>query len=462
MIIFIETFVRSFDLLGGIMTVTSDFTQKLYENFAENTKLRAVENAVTKNGLLSSLEVRGSHAANLPEFSIDLTKDPVTNQKQSGRCWMFAALNTFRHKFINEFKTEDFEFSQAYTFFWDKYEKSNWFLEQIIATADQEIGSRKVKFLLDTPQQDGGQWDMVVSLFEKYGVVPKSVYPESVASSNSRELNQYLNKLLRQDAQILRDLIASGADQAAVQAKKEEFLQEIFNYLAMTLGLPPRQFDFAYRDKDDNYRSEKGITPRAFFEKYVGLKLSDYVSVINAPTADKPYGKSYTVEMLGNVVGAPSVRYINLPMDRFKELAIAQMKAGESVWFGSDVGQVSDRQKGILATNVYDFTASMDINWTQDKAGRLDYSESLMTHAMVLTGVDLDADGKPIKWKIENSWGDKVGQKGYFVASDAWMDEYTYQIVVRKDFLTAEELAAYEADPQVLAPWDPMGSLASK
>jgi len=335
-------------------------------------------------------------------------------------------------------------------------------LEQIIATADQEIGSRKVKFLLDTPQQDGGQWDMVVSLFEKYGVVPKSVYPESVASSNSRELNQYLNKLLRQDAQILRDLIAGGADQAAVQAKKEELLQEIFNYLAMTLGLPPRQFDFAYRDKDDNYQSEKNITPQAFFEKYVGLKLSDYVSVINAPTADKPFGKSYTVEMLGNVVGAPSVRYINLPMDRFKELAIAQMKAGETVWFGSDVGQVSDRQKGILATNVYDFTASMDINLTQDKAGRLDYNESLMTHAMVLTGVDLDADGKPIKWKVENSWGDKVGQKGYFVASDAWMDEYTYQIVVRKDFLTAEELAAYEAEPQVLAPWDPMGALASK
>ncbi len=357
---------------------------------------------------------------------------------------------------------ESFELSQAHTFFWDKYEKSNWFLEQIIATADQEIGSRKVKFLLDTPQQDGGQWDMVVSLFEKYGVVPKSVYPESVASSNSRELNQYLNKLLRQDAQILRDLIAGGAHQAAVQAKKEELLQEIFNYLAMTLGLPPRQFDFAYRDKDDNYQSEKNITPQAFFEKYVGLKLSDYVSVINAPTVDKPYGKSYTVEMLGNVIGAPSVRYINLPMDRFKELAIAQMKAGETVWFGSDVGQVSDRQKGILATNVYDFTASMDINLTQDKAGRLDYSESLMTHAMVLTGVDLDADGKPVKWKVENSWGDKVGQKGYFVASDAWMDEYTYQIVVRKDFLTAEELAAYEAEPQVLAPWDPMGALASK
>lgn len=443
-------------------SLSTDFTDKLFAEYEVNAKYSAIENAVTHNGLLKSIETRQSEVENDHVFSIDLTKDEVSNQKASGRCWMFAALNTFRHKLISDFKLESFELSQAHTFFWDKYEKSNWFLEQIIATADQEIGSRKVKFLLDTPQQDGGQWDMVVSLFEKYGVVPKSVYPESVASSNSRELNQYLNKLLRQDAQILRDLIASGADQVAVQAKKEEFLQEIFNYLAMTLGLPPRQFDFAYRDKDDNYQSEKNITPQAFFEKYVGLKLSDYVSVINAPTADKPYGKSYTVEMLGNVVGAPSVRYLNLPMDRFKELAIAQMKSGETVWFGSDVGQVSDRQKGILATNVYDFTASMDINLTQDKAGRLDYSESLMTHAMVLTGVDLDADGKPVKWKVENSWGDKVGQKGYFVASDAWMDEYTYQIVVRKDFLTAEELAAYEAEPQVLAPWDPMGALASK
>ena len=443
-------------------SLSTDFTDKLFAEYEANAKCSAIENAVTHNGLLKSIETRQSEVENDHVFSIDLTKDEVSNQKASGRCWMFAALNTFRHKLISDFKLESFELSQAHTFFWDKYEKSNWFLEQIIATADQEIGSRKVKFLLDTPQQDGGQWDMVVSLFEKYGVVPKSVYPESVASSNSRELNQYLNKLLRQDAQILRDLIAGGADQAAVQAKKEELLQEIFNYLAMTLGLPPRQFDFAYRDKDDNYQSEKNITPQAFFEKYVGLKLSDYVSVINAPTADKPYGKSYTVEMLGNVVGAPSVRYINLPMDRFKELAIAQMKSGETVWFGSDVGQVSDRQKGILATNVYDFTASMDINLTQDKAGRLDYSESLMTHAMVLTGVDLDADDKPVKWKVENSWGDKVGQKGYFVASDAWMDEYTYQIVVRKDFLTAEELAAYEAEPQVLAPWDPMGALASK
>ena len=441
-------------------SLEQDFTDKLYAAYEANSKYAAIENAISHNGLLASLEKRSAAVENTPVFSLDLTKDKVSDQKASGRCWMFAALNTFRHKMIAGFQLEDFELSQAHTFFWDKYEKSNWFLEQVIATADQELTSRKVKFLLDTPQQDGGQWDMVVALFEKYGVMPKSVYPESISSSDSRELNQILNKLLRQDAQILRELRAEGAESAELQTKKEELLQEVFNFLAMNLGLPPRQFDFSYRDKDNHFHSESGLTPLTFYQKYVDLKLDDYVSIINAPTADKPYGRSYTVEMLGNVVGSKPVRYLNVEMDRLKELAIAQMQAGETVWFGSDVGQSSNRKAGVMAEGMHDFTASMDIRLTQDKAGRLDYSESLMTHAMVLTGVDLDENGRAKKWKVENSWGEKVGNKGYFVASDAWMDEYTYQIVVRKEFLTAAELAAYEAEPLVLAPWDPMGALA--
>ena len=441
-------------------SLEQNFTDKLYAAYEANPKFAAMENAISHNGLLASLEKRSAAVENTPIFSLDLTKDKVSDQKASGRCWMFAALNTFRHKMIAGFQLEDFELSQAHTFFWDKYEKSNWFLEQVIATADQELTSRKVKFLLDTPQQDGGQWDMVVALFEKYGVVPKSVYPESISSSNSRELNQILNKLLRQDAQILRELVSEGANSAELQAKKEELLQEVFNFLAMNLGLPPRQFDFSYRDKDNHFHSESGLTPLTFYQKYVDLKLEDYVSIINAPTADKPYGRSYTVEMLGNVVGSKPVRYLNVEMDRLKELAIAQMQAGETVWFGSDVAQSSNRKAGVMAEGMHDFTASMDIRLTQDKAGRLDYSESLMTHAMVLTGVDLDENGKAKKWKVENSWGEKVGNKGYFVASDAWMDEYTYQIVVRKEFLTAAELAAYETEPLVLAPWDPMGALA--
>jgi len=448
------------DKEDSMHSLEQDFTDKLYAAYEANPKFAAMENAISHNGLLASLEKRSAAVENTPIFSLDLTKDKVSDQKASGRCWMFAALNTFRHKMIAGFQLEDFELSQAHTFFWDKYEKSNWFLEQVIATADQELSSRKVKFLLDTPQQDGGQWDMVVALFEKYGVVPKSVYPESISSSNSRELNQILNKLLRQDAQILRELAADGVESSELQAKKEEFLQEVFNFLAMNLGLPPRQFDFSYRDKDNHFHSESGLTPLTFYQKYVDLKLADYVSIINAPTADKPYGWSYTVEMLGNVVGSKPVRYLNVEMNRLKELAIAQMQAGETVWFGSDVGQSSNRKAGVMAEGMHDFTASMDIRLTQDKAGRLDYSESLMTHAMVLTGVDLDENDKAKKWKVENSWGEKVGNKGYFVASDAWMDEYTYQIVVRKEFLTAAELAAYEAEPLVLSPWDPMGALA--
>ncbi len=436
--------------------LTQDFTQSLFDNYSNNAKFGAVENAVAKNGLLNALENRTSHAANLPVFSVDLTNDPVSNQKQSGRCWMFAALNTFRHKMLTEFKLENFELSQAYTFFWDKYEKSNWFLEQIIGTSELELGDRKLKFLLDVPQQDGGQWDMVVALFQKYGVVPKDVYPESISSSASNQLDQYLNKILRQDAQILRELIKNGGD---VAAKKAELLQEIFNYLAMTLGLPPQKFDFAYRDKDNNFNKVEGVTPQAFYDKFVNLNLDEYVSVINAPTADKPYNKSYTVEFLGNVIGARDVRHLNVDMDRFKKLAIAQMQAGETVWFGCDVGQESNRTDGLLTMDAYDFSA-MDIDFTQDKASRLDYSESLMTHAMVLTGVDLDDAGQSVKWKVENSWGDKVGKKGYFTASDAWMDEYTYQIVVRKEFLSEAELAAYEAEPVTLLPWDPMGALA--
>ncbi|EFR44084.1 aminopeptidase C [Streptococcus pseudoporcinus LQ 940-04] len=441
--------------------ISESFTEEVYKNYLNNPKYRAIENAVTNNGLLKSLKTRQSEVENDFVFSIDLTKDLVSNQKASGRCWMFAALNTFRHQLISDFKLENFELSQAHTFFWDKYEKANWFMEQVIATADQELSSRKVKFLLDVPQQDGGQWDMVVALFEKYGVVPKTVYPESVSSSNSKELNEILNKLLRQDAQILRECISSGLDAQAIQAKKEALLQEIFNFLAMNLGLPPKTFDFAYRDKDNQYHSEKDITPLEFYQKYVGLNLSDYVSIINAPTADKPFGKAYTVEMLGNVVGSRDVRYLNVDMNRLKELAIKQMQAGETVWFGSDVGQMSDRKKGILATNTYDFEASMDLVLKQNKAGRLDYSESLMTHAMVLTGVDLDPNGSPLKWKVENSWGEDVGNKGYFVASDAWMDQYTYQIVVKKSLLSEEELKAYQAEPEVLAPWDPMGALAN-
>ncbi|GMA08648.1 aminopeptidase C [Tetragenococcus halophilus subsp. flandriensis] len=439
--------------------ITNELTAKFAAEFKENDKQQVVQNAVVKNGITNSAENIVAQSNNVPVFSIDLKTGNVSNQKQSGRCWMFAALNTFRHKILDNFDLKDFELSQNYTNFWDKYEKSNYFYENILATADQEVTSRKVAFLLETPQQDGGQWDMMVSLFNKYGVVPKAAMPESSNSSNSRDLNNYLNKKLRKDAAILRQLVADGASENDIQARREDMLQEVYNILAISLGTPPTTFDFEYRDENKEYHIDRDLTPKSFYDKYLGVDLDNYVPIINAPTDDKPYNQSYTVEMLGNVVGGKKVKYLNLDMDTFKKLAIAQLEQGESVWFGCDVGQSSNRQNGILSLDTYDMNELFDIDFTTTKAQRLDYGESLMTHAMVLTGVDI-VDDKSTKWKVENSWGDKVGDKGFFVASDAWMDEYTYQIVVRKDLLTDEQLKAYEKEPTVLAPWDPMGALA--
>lgn len=439
--------------------ITKEMTAKFAEDFKANNKQNALQRGVVKNGISASAENIAAHVNNVPVFSVDLATGKVANQKQSGRCWMFAALNTFRHKMLNNFDLKEFELSQNYTFFWDKYEKANYFYENILATAKEELTSRKVAFLLQTPQQDGGQWDMIVSIFNKYGVVPKTAMPESSNSSNSRDLNNYLNKKLRKDAVTLRKLVADGKPAEAIQAEKAQMLQEVYNFLSISLGTPPETFDFEYRDEEKNYHLDQNLTPQVFFEKYVGVNLDDYVSIINAPTADKPYDKSYTVEMLGNVVGGKEVKYLNVDMATFKKLAIAQLEQGESVWFGCDVGQSSTRDSGIMSMDAYDMNDLFDIDFTMTKAERLDFGESLMTHAMVLTGVDI-IDGKSAKWKVENSWGDKVGDKGFFVASDAWMDEYTYQIVVRKDFLSAEQQAAFAAEPTVLAPWDPMGALA--
>ncbi|MFD1421527.1 C1 family peptidase [Lactiplantibacillus songbeiensis] len=420
---------------------------------------KVIERSVTKNGILASSQDIPAMSQTTPVFSIDLDTGGVANQKQSGRCWMFAALNTMRHALADKFKLKNFELSQNYTFFWDKFEKANYFYENVLATADQPTSSRKVAWLMTTPQQDGGQWDMLVAIIQKYGIVPKSVMPETYNSSKSAEINSTLNLKLRKDAVELRELVAAKTSADDIQARKEKMLNEVYRMLAYAFGEPATEFDWEYRDDDKNYHIDKGLTPQSFFKKYIGWNLDDYVSIINAPTDDKPYNHTYTIEMLGNVLGGREVKHLNVSMADFKQLAIKQLQAGQSVWFGCDVGQSSDRQKGVMATDVYSKDELFDVDLSMSKAERLDYGESLMTHAMVITGVDL-VDGQPTKWKVENSWGDKVGEKGFFVMSDAWMDEYCYQVVVNKQFLSDDLKAAQAEEPTVLAPWDPMGALA--
>ena len=418
------------------------------------------ERAVTKNGILSVSADYRSEVAMDRVFSIDIDTGKVADQKRSGRCWMFAALNTMRHSMREKLHMkDDFELSQNYTFFWDKLEKSNYFLENVLQTAELPTSDRKVAWLMQTPQQDGGQWDMLVALIQKYGVVPQTVMPETFNSSNSTEINKQLNLKLRKDAVELRELVAANKSDADIQKAKEKMLNEIYRMLAYTFGEPPANFDFEYRDTDNNYHRIENITPQEFFKKYVGWNLDDYVSIINAPTADKPFNHMYTVEMLGNVLGGRQVRHLNLDMQTFRKVAIEQLRHGESVWFGSDVGQESDRKKGIMDTNLYHQDELFDVDFSMSKAERLDYGESMMTHAMVLTGVDL-VDDQPTKWKVENSWGDKVGEKGFFVMSDDWMEEFCYQIVVNKKYLPKDLQEILKEEPTVLAPWDPMGALA--
>lgn len=443
--------------------ITSKELTDFQKAFEDTPGSSAIKNAVANNGIYKSSETLASKIAMDPTFSVEIDTGSVADQKQSGLCWVFAALNTMRHPIQNDFKIKGFELSEGYMEFWDKLEKSNFFYENVINTAALPIGDRKVDFLMTTPQQDGGQWDMVMALVQKYGVVPKSVMPDTASRTNSRELNAVLNTKLRKNAVTLRKLVNDGESEADVQRQKDEMLAEIYKILVYTIGEPPAKFDWAYRDDDKKYHKETGITPVEFFNKYVGWDIDNYISTINAPTDDKPYNHVYTVELLGNVVGGRQVRHLNLELQNFKDLAVKQLQSGEVVWFGSDVVQSSDRKLGIMDTKIYDLAGLFNTDFSMTKAQRLDYVESMMDHAMVITGVDLDENGKPTKWKVENSWGEKVGTKGYFVMSDDWFDEFVYQLVINKNLLSDDLKSTFDKetkDPKVLAPWDPMGALA--
>ncbi len=435
--------------------------KKFDASFDKNPVNAVAMNAVVANGINAAAKNAACEGKNRYCFSIEVEAGKVCNQKQSGRCWMFASYNVMRLEIMKKLNLENMELSQTYPLFYDKLEKSNHFLECMLDTIDEPVDGRVVSFLLHDPVGDGGQWDMFRSLVKKYGVVPKEVMPETNVSSATRELDNYLTKKLREFACTFRKEYAKGKSVADLRKLKDEMMDTIYRMLVISLGKPPVKFDWEVRDKDKKFISEKGITPVEFFEKYVGWNLDDYVTVINAPTKDKPYKKTYTVKYLGNVEnGAYPVKYLNLPMDDLRKLTIKQLKDDKAVWFGSDVGQFSERKGGFLTSDALDVDKLFSTEFTMTKEERLDFGESLMTHAMVITGVDLDKDGKPIRWKVENSWGDEVGDKGFFVMDDKWFGEFAYQILLNKKYLSAEQKKLFEQKPIVLEPWDPMGSLA--
>jgi len=432
---------------------------QMREDFLNSPEKQVRANAVTAAGI-AAVAPNYRAVSNTPStYSVELKTGAVTNQRSSGRCWLFAAMNVLRFDVMHKLNLDTFELSQNYVFFYDKLEKANYFLENILSTLDEPLDGRLMAHLLSAPFQDGGQWDMAVSVIEKYGVVPHYVMPDTFHATSSGVMCKFLTLKAREFAKTLRDAHAAGKSMDELRAMKEEMFKTFYDMLCISLGVPPTTFDFEVRDKDDNFIRDLNLTPKAFYDKYVGKVLSDYISVINAPTADKPYYRTYTVDRLGNVAGGRDVFYLNLPAEALKRMTLAQLKDGEPVWFGSDVGQMLFRDSGLMAMDTFDYGNLLCTRFPLDKAARLDYGESMMTHAMVIMGAN-EIQGKVNRWKVENSWGDQSGEKGWYRMSDEWFSEYTYQVVVRKSYLTDEEQAALDTAPIVLKPWDPMGSLA--
>ena len=429
--------------------------------FAENATTRLVQNAVTQTPVDEIALNRAVVTTTDHTFSTKLDDWSVTAQKKSGRCWMFAGLNLLRVGAAAKMGLKQFEFSQNYTLFWDKLERANYFFEAIIATADRSLDDRTVSFLLSGHSlvSDGGQWNMFVNLIRRHGLVPKAVMPETESSSNTQRMNSVLRAKLREGAMILRGHAERGADADTLRDEKTRLVATIHRILCLHLGTPPERFTWQWTDKGGDFHRDDETTPQEFAARYITVPLDDYVCLVHDPRTSSPEGRTFTVDYLGNVVGGERVKYLNVSVDLMKEITQRTVEGGEPVWFGCDVGKQMSRNLGLWDARMFEYDVVYGTAFGLDKAARLEYGDTQMTHAMLFTGVDV-VNGQPRRWRVENSWGEEPGVKGYFTMNDNWYDEYMFEIAARKEMLPAALQVALDAEPIVLPAWDPMGSLA--
>ena len=425
--------------------------------FNADPTARVAQNAVCGQDVLS-LSLSRTHVQDMDDsFSIKLDGWPVTNQKRSGRCWLFAALNLLRAGAMKKLNVKEFEFSQAHTHFWDKFERANHFLETIIERGDKSTDDRTTHFMLRDPIGDGGQWNMAMNLIRKHGLVPQSAYPESHSSSETRYMNATLKELLRTGASELRARMESGAGAAELQAHKEARMADIWRVLCIHLGTPPERFDWQWRDKDDKFHRAGSMTPQEFVAEYVTIDWEDYVCLVHDPR--NAFYQTYTVDCLQNVAGGPPVVYLNIPIEEMKAIAQRLLEEGTPVWMGCDVAPQMDRKRGLWDAALFESQALYGVEFGLDKANRLLFGQTMMTHAMLFTGVDV-VDGRPRRWRVENSWGADNGVKGFYTMNDGWFDEYMFEIAAPSGHLSEQMREGLGTEPVVLPAWDPMGSLA--
>ena len=432
----------------------NEITPALLERFrareAERTELRTLQAALAKTELKDLAYVPAAAARLNGDFAIELKTRGVTWQQNSGRCWIYAALNILREKVSENCGLDKFELSANYLSFYDKLEKANNFLEMVIENASRPLNDRMMEYILEGIH-DGGYWDMAVDLVAKYGVVPASVMPETYQSTHTAKFLTLYNSLLRKDAAKLRAVIAAGGD---AQAEKEAMLEEIYRMECVCFGEPPAAFCFEYRDRDNVYHCDRDLTGLSFCKKYVGDVLSDYITVTNHPTHGLPMNLHYVFHYIGSMANRDVVN-LNLTAEEMEELTVKQLRDGEPVWFGCGSGAYNDREQGVWDPASLDFSGLMGgIDFDLPKGKRLEYHDSFATHAMIFVGVNFDEKGRPDRWKIENSWGEEVGKKGYFVCSEAYFREYVYEVIVRKKHLSEAQLALLDQSPVRIQPWE--------
>ncbi|WP_276804728.1 C1 family peptidase [Lactobacillus hominis] len=432
--------------------ITPDLLKKFEKDFKADKTAKIVGRTIAKNGFLSSSEDQEASKRNNMTFSIEVPTGKVGNQRQSGRCWLFAALNVLRQEFAQKYNFKDFELSQNYNFFWDRLGRANLFLQRIVRTANEDLEDRHVQAYLSYAMDDGGEWDNAAAIIETYGVVPNYVMPDTYNTKNTHEFDEINASLQRKYALELREMIRAGKSEAEVENRRHEMLSDIYRLCVLAFGEPPKQFDLEFKDDKGEVKQFLGLKPKEFLDNYFDTDLNEFVELVDYP--DHEYNHVYWNEMQDNVASSYQTEYVNVDFKYLQQAIIDQLKDGHIVWFGCDVGTDSDaRTRGWLDDKLYRQAELIGLDYEMDKGQRLATRQGSASHCMAITGVNL-VNGKPDRWKIENSWGEKVGQAGYMTMTQSWFEKYCFQVVANKKYLPQEVRDVLKTKPIKVEPWD--------
>ena len=442
------------------MASAQNITSEMLQMFAKENQLtsseRIIHNALSTGSVANIALNQDNQIEQNTYFSNSVPSKGITDQSSSGRCWLFTGMNVLRAKIINEQKLNSLELSQNYLFFYDQLEKSNLFLQAIIDTRKKPMDDQTVVWLFQNPLSDGGTFTGVADLATKYGVVPSGVMPDNYTAKNTSQFTQFLKRKLREDALLLRK--DNKATDKALQSQKQKYLSEIYKMLVLGFGKPVTEFTWAPKDADGKFtREPKKYTPKSFYDEFIGLDLqNDYIMLMNDPSRE--YWKTYEIQYDRHTYDGHNWLYLNIPIDDIKQAAIASIKDSTMMYFSCDVSKYLNRANGISDLNNYNYDDIFGVKFGMDKAQRIKSFDSGSTHAMTLKAVDLDANGKPQKWEVENSWGASYGHKGHIIMTDEWFDNYMFRLVVNKKYVSEKVLKASQQKPILLPCWDPMFS----